>query len=659
MSMLPQKIALIGNPNTGKTSIFNLLTGLNQHVGNFPGVTVDKKSGYLNLTDSHKVEVIDLPGTYSVFPRSGDEKVVFKTLTQKDNPDFPEILLVVADASNLERNLLLFSQLYDLKIPLILILSMTDIAEKRDITIDQKLLSSHFNNTPVIEMNGRTGEGLEELKLAIRNYSVAHDHPVFVNDNLEALIQDNNGQAEDAENRYIKIKEILKKVEVKGVKASEDTFTSKLDRVLVHPVFGYMIFVGILLLIFQVIFNLASIPMDLIDTAFGELSSYVKGSLSPGVFTNLLAEGIIPGIGGVVVFVPQIALLFLFVSLLEETGYMARVVFIMDKLVRPFGLNGKSVVPLMSSVACAIPGVMAARNINSWKDRIITIMVAPLMSCSARIPVFMLLIALVIPDGEVLGFFNLKGLVLFALYALGVVSALAVAMVMNWMIKSKERSFLLLELPSYKLPRMKYVFISVWEKVRIFVFDAGKVILAISIVLWALASYGPSERLLKAQQEVQMPLESDTLAMADYEQQMSAIKLENSYIGILGKSIEPLIKPLGYDWKIGISLITSFAAREVFVGSMATIYSVGGAEDQDHRLIEKMRTERDRTTGQLTYTLASGASLMVFYVFAMQCMATLAIVKRETRSWKWPLIQLVYMGILAYLGAWLTFIILS
>jgi ferrous iron transport protein B len=657
--MLPKKIALIGNPNTGKSSIFNLLTGLNQQVGNFPGVTVDKKSGHLELTDTHKVEVIDLPGTYSVFPRSGDEKVVFKTLTQKDNPDFPEILMVVVDASNLERNLLLFSQLYDLGIPLILILSMTDLAAKRDISIDTNELSHQFQNTPVVIMNGRTGDGLSELKKAIVEFKVPANQSVFVNANLEALIHDNDGQAQDAENRYVKIKGILNKVEVKGVKSSEDTFTSKLDKILVHPIFGYLIFVSVLLLIFQVIFNLATIPMDFIDSCFGELSSLVQESLTPGVFTNLLAEGIIPGIGGVVVFVPQIALLFLFVSLLEETGYMARVVFIMDRLVRPFGLNGKSVVPLMSSVACAIPGVMSARNINSWNDRIITIMVAPLMSCSARIPVFMLLIALVIPDGDVWGFFNLKGLVLFALYALGVVSALLVAVVMNWLIKSKEKSFLLLELPSYKLPRLKYVFISVWEKVRIFVFDAGKVILAISIVLWALASYGPSERLLKAQNEVLVPSPSDTLAVAEYEQQMAAIKLENSYIGILGKTIEPLIEPLGYDWKIGISLITSFAAREVFVGSMATIYSVGETTDQDTRLIEKMRTERDRETGELTYTLASGASLMVFYVYAMQCMATLAVVKRETRSWKWPLIQLIYMGVLAYLGAWLTFNLLS
>ncbi len=657
--MLPRKIALIGNPNTGKTSIFNLLTGLNQQVGNFPGVTVDKKSGHLELTDTHKVEVIDLPGTYSVFPRSGDERVVFKTLTQKDNIDFPEILMVVVDASNLERNLLLFSQLYDLGIPLILILSMTDLAAKRDISIDIKELSLQFRNTPVVVMNGRTGDGLSELKKAIIEFKVPASQSVFVNTNLEALIHDNNGQAQDAENRYVKIKQILQKVEVKGTKSSVDTFTSKLDKILVHPIFGYLIFVSVLLLIFQVIFNLASIPMDLIDSTFGELSSLVKGSLTPGVFTNLLAEGIIPGIGGVVVFVPQIALLFLFVSLLEETGYMARVVFIMDRLVRPFGLNGKSVVPLMSSVACAIPGVMSARNINSWKDRIITIMVAPLMSCSARIPVFMLLIALVIPDGEVWGFFNLKGLVLFALYALGVVSALLVAVVMNWLIKSKEKSFLLLELPTYKLPRLKYVFISVWEKVRIFVFDAGKVILAISIVLWALASYGPSERLLNAQKDVLVPLPSDTIAVLEYEQQMAAIKLENSYIGILGKTIEPLISPLGYDWKIGISLITSFAAREVFVGSMATIYSVGETADLDTRLIEKMRTERDRETGELTYTLASGASLMVFYVYAMQCMATLAVVKRETRSWKWPLIQLIYMGVLAYLGALLTFNLLS
>jgi ferrous iron transport protein B len=656
--MKPHRIALIGNPNTGKTSVFNLLTGLNQQVGNFPGVTVDKKTGELQLTPDHKCEVIDLPGTYSVFPRSGDEKVVFKVLTKKDEPDFPEVLLVVVDASNLERNLLLFSQLYDLKIPLVMLLSMNDVAEKRGIEINIQALSAMFNGVPIVKINGRTGEGLESLKSVILNFNLSTSNADFVNSHLEEIIPDMMAQAEDAQKRYSKIRSGLVQVLRQNPLKNTDPFTSKLDRVLVHPIAGYAIFVALLLLIFQVIFNLASIPMDLIDGVFGQLSQLVKASMPEGVFTNLVAEGVIPGIGGVVVFVPQIALLFFFINILEETGYMARVVFIMDRLVRPFGLNGKSVVPMMSSVACAIPGVMATRNINSRKDRLITILVAPLMSCSARIPVYTLLIALVIPDGEVLGFFNLKGLVLFGLYALGLISALVVAFVLKKLIKTEDRSFFLLELPGYKLPRMKYVFISLWEKVRVFVWDAGKVILAISIVLWALASYGPTERMEKAIAQIEAPIMADSLSMAVYENKVNAIRLENSYIGILGKGIEPVIEPLGYDWKIGISLITSFAAREVFVGSIATIYAVGDDFESENNLVEKMKAEINPHTGLPTYTLASGVSLMVFYVFAMQCMATLAVVKRETKSWKWPLIQLVFMGVMAYISAWIAFQIL-
>jgi ferrous iron transport protein B len=355
-----------------------------------------------------------------------------------------------------------------------------------------------------------------------------------------------------------------------------------------------------------------------------------------------------------VVFIPQIALLFFMLSLLEESGYMARVVFIMDKLVRPFGLSGKSVVPLVSSVACAIPGVMATRTIASWKDRLITIMVAPLMSCSARLPVFMLMIRLVIPDGNLWGFVDLRGAVLFAMYALGVISAVLIAWIFSKIIRTGEVSFLLMELPAYQSPRVKYVLLHVKEKVTVFVRDAGKVILAISIVIWAMASHGPPGRMDKAVAEASAQLSASG---EEVEQKLASVELENSYIGIIGKAIEPVIQPLGYDWKIGIALLTSFAAREVFVGSMATIYSVG--EDFDTALIERLRNERHTVTGQPVYTLASGLSLMVFYVYAMQCMSTLAIVRRETGTWKWPMIQLVYMGVLAYVASWLTFIIFS
>ncbi|MFY7707590.1 MAG: ferrous iron transport protein B [Flavobacteriales bacterium] len=650
-----KRIALIGNPNTGKTSIFNLLTGLNQQVGNFPGVTVDKKTGTLNLDSGEKVEVIDLPGTYSVFPRSKDERVVFNILSKPNHPDFPELTIVVADSSNLERNLLLFTQLYDMGLSCILVLTMPDVSKKREIRLDTRALSFLFGGVPIIELNGRTGEGLDKLKHTIAHYPQNIQKKVFVSNRFEELLQNEDKQAADAETRFAAIRDILKNCE-RRIDRFSDPFSSKLDKILVHPIWGYLIFTGILLLIFQSIFNFASIPMDLIDGAFSDLSHYAQSHLPEGVFTNLLSEGIIPGIGGVVVFVPQIALLFLFLTILEETGYMARVVFIMDRLMRPFGLNGKSVVPLMSSVACAIPGVMATRSIASWKDRLITILVAPLMSCSARIPVYTLLIALVIPDTEVWGFFNLKGLVLFGLYALGVVAALLIAALLKWIINSKDRSVLLLELPSYRLPRAKYVALSVWEKVKVFVMDAGKVILAISIILWALASYGPGERIERAVAAVEMQAGE---SQEDFELKIASAKLENSYIGILGHAIEPAIRPLGYDWKIGIALITSFAAREVFVGSMATIYSVGEDFEADSSLLDRLREEKDMRTGKPAYNLANGASLMVFYVFAMQCMATLAVVKRETKTWKWPLIQLVYMGILAYLGAFITFTLLS
>ncbi len=654
-----KRIALIGNPNTGKSSIFNHLTGLNQQVGNFPGVTVDKKTGTTFLPSGRKIEVLDLPGTYSIFPRSKDEHIVFDILSDNKNENHPDAVVVLADVSNLKRNLLLFTQVYDLNLPLVLVLTMQDVAIKNKVVLDAVALQNKFENVQVLSVNGRTGEGIENLKQKLESLDLTIHRKKFVDDDISALMPHKSMQAHDAQKRFLSIKQLLSEIEHKKGAGIKDSLTEKLDRVFVHPVFGYLIFISILLLIFQVIFRIASFPMQWIDGTFLQLSQWAKGLMPAGVFTNLVAEGIIPGIGGVVVFVPQITLLFFFLAILEETGYMSRVVFIMDKLVRPFGLNGKSVVPLMSSVACAIPGIMAARNISSWKDRIITIMVAPLMSCSARIPVFTLLIALVIPNELVLGFFNLQGLVLFMLYALGLVSALLVAGVMRFLVKSQDKGFLLMEMPSYKLPRWNKIFRTIWEKVRVFIFDAGKVILAISILLWALASYGPSERMNTAIQRIEMPSTENEITQENYEQQVNAIKIENSYIGIMGKAIEPAIAPLGFDWKIGISLITSFAAREVFVGSMATIYSVNADFEKDDSLMKRLKEEKYTDTGKPVYTLASGMSLMVFYVYAMQCMATLAIVKRETKSWKWPMIQVLYMGVLAYLAALFTFNILS
>ncbi|MCH2223598.1 MAG: ferrous iron transporter B [Crocinitomicaceae bacterium] len=649
------KIALLGNPNTGKSSIFNLLTGMRQHVGNFPGVTVDKKTGTLNI-DKEQHELVDFPGTYSLYPRSKDEEVVYNVLSDKNNDNYPDLALVVVDASNLERNLLLFSQVYDLQLPTVMVLNMTDLALKRNKKYNLETLQKTFPDATIVESNARVKSGKGRINDAISNVKKRTGHS-FCSEQSLCDIDDITCQENTVSKRFSKIESIDFTQKESEVNA-KTTLTSKFDKILVHKVWGYLIFAVVLMVIFQFIYEFAGIPMDIIDSSFSDLSSWLATQLPAGIFTDLLTQGIVPGIGGVVIFIPQIALLFFFIAVLEETGYLSRVVFIMDRIMRPLGLNGKSVVPLISSVACAIPGVMAARTISDRKERMITVMVTPLMSCSARIPVYTLLIALVIPEGTVGGFMNLQGLVLFGLYALGTISALLVAWVLKKIIKTNEKGFLLLEMPSYKMPRWGNIGITVWEKIRVFIWDAGKVILAISIILWAMATYGPKNNMEQAGITAEAKAIQLGLNEEDTDQLVASAKLENSYIGIMGKTIEPAIKPLGYDWKIGVSLITSFAAREVFVGSMATIYAVQDDGEENIPLIDKMRAEK-RNDGTPVFTLASGLSLMVFYVFAMQCMATLAVVKRETKSWKWPIIQLGYMGVLAYLAAWITFIIAS
>ena len=647
------KIALVGNPNTGKTSLFNALTGLNQQVGNFPGVTVDKKVGKLKLSN-RTIELVDLPGTYSIYPRSKDEEVVYDILSNPQHPDFPDAVCVVVDSSNLERNLLLFTQIYSLAIPIVLVLNMSDIAFRRGKKILVEKINEQFPEATIIETNARIKSGVKQLIDTLDTKITARSSQA------KALIakEDVLAQQVDTEQKYQEINELVKTCVLQDNMLKPRRKVTRLDKLFVHPIWGYSIFLVVLLALFQLIFTLASFPMDLIDSLFGSFSSYLHDLMPAGMFTDLLANGIIPGIGGVIIFVPQIVLLFFFIGILEETGYMSRVVFIMDRIMRPFGLNGKSVVPLLSSAACAIPGVMASRTISNWKERLITILVAPLMSCSARIPVYTLLISLVIPNRLVFGFLNLQGLTFFGLYALGIISALLVSVVLRMFIKTNEESVLLLELPDLKSPRWKNVGITVFDKARLFLIGAGKIIVAISIVLWALGTFGPSERVSKAVQNIEKPTSNDEVQSAAYEKQVNAVKFENSYIGILGKTIEPVIKPLGYDWKIGISLITSFAAREVFVGSMATIYSVDADGDETRSLMDKMKQEKN-ADGQPVYTLASGLSLMVFYVYAMQCMATFAVVKRETKSWKWPFVQLAYMGVLAYITSWIIFQIFS
>ena len=650
------KIALFGNPNTGKSSIFNLLTGLRQQVGNFPGVTIEKKSGVFNTT-KNKHQLTDFPGTYSIYPHSKDEEIVYNALTNSDHEDFPEMAIVIVDASNLERNLLLFTQLYDFNIPLILVLNMWDVAERRGIKIDLTKLQSHFPTTPIIKMNARIGLGKDRLIAAIDSLDDKAKKDSFITNSFPCLIDDKEAQKEEVLLRYEKIREILQ--DVQHEKSSiKNTLSRKLDRILIHRFWGYFIFVGILLVIFQFIFSFAAIPMAWIDDSFVLLSSWMGQQLPSGILNDLFAQGIIPGIAGVLMFIPQIALLFFFIALLEESGYLSRVVFIMDRLMRPFGLNGKSVVPLMSSVACAIPGILATRTIADWKERIITIIIAPLMSCSARIPVYTLLIALVIPKTYLLGFVSLQGLVLLALYFLGIISALLLAIVLKKFIRAKNKGFLIMEMPEYKKPRWRNIFITVIEKVKVFVWDAGKVILAISIILWVLATYGPAGNM---EEKIAQAKKTEFYQHTNEVQKQSIIssaKLEGSYIGIMGKFIEPLITPLGYDWKIGISLIGSFAAREVFVGSLSTIYAVHDENDEHQNLLTHLKMAR-KADGTPVYSLATGVSLMVFYVFAMQCMATLAVVKKETKSWRWPLIQLVIMGALAYIGALISYQLLA
>lgn len=703
----PQRpiIALLGNPNSGKSSLFNHLTGLNQKVGNFPGVTVEKKIGYTSLPELGQTEVIDLPGIYSIYPRSLDERIVAEVLLDHNSPNSPQKIVVVVDATNIKRGLLLLTQVLDIGLPTVLALNMMDLAAKAGVSYDFLKLAEKLG-VAVVPINARKGEGMDALKKEIAYAKARTSTPVFpiwkeaqapVQKLREKLHLDNDyeayqfleqpqslsflskeeqkvvddirkasdffpGKFQGAETiqRYGFIQDLLNEATLKQPDYAWKNFSHRLDKILTHKVWGYLIFFAVLFLVFQSVFAWASYPMDFIDGLFANLSTWLTTALPDGALTRLLAEGIIPGLGGIVMFVPQIAILFAFISVLEETGYMARVVFLMDKIMRKFGLNGKSVVPLMSGMACAIPAIMATRTIDNWKERTITIFVTPLMSCSARIPIFTILIALIVPDTKVIGFFNLQGLALMALYLLGFIAALVSAWLMKKLIRVKERSFLMMELPTYRLPKGSNVGLTIVEKTKSFVVEAGKVILAISVVLWVLASYGPGDKVEKAEEYVMQETANMRLTEQGLQDRIAAYKLENSYAGVIGKAIEPVIKPLGYDWKIGIALITSFAAREVFVGTMATIYSIGSAGEEDENTIKsRMQAEVNPETGEARFTPAVGLSLLVFYTFAMQCMSTIAVVYRETKGWKWPLIQLAYMSGLAYLSALLVYQLLK
>jgi ferrous iron transport protein B len=637
------KVALFGNPNTGKSSLFNVLTGLRQKIGNFPGVTVDIKQGDFHI-GKEKFKLYDFPGTYSLFPKSNEERLVFDVLSNSNHESFPDMALLVMDIANLERNLLLLDQIVDLGIPTVCALNMADVANKQGLTLNVEELHSKYPQCKFVEINARVGLGKERLLNAIEGTRRSErGENNFVFEELADL------QVADLDRRRQKIKTFIDSVLTRKDEGHHDR--SLIDRLLVHPVWGYVIFIAILLVIFQSIFALAAYPMDWIDQGMAMLSQSCANFFPAGALSDLFIDGLLAGVGGVLVFIPQIALLFLFLGILEETGYLARVIFLMDRLVRPFGLNGRSVVPLMSSWACAIPGIMAARTIGNWKERMITIFIAPLMSCSARIPVYTLLIALVIPDETVWGIFNYQGLTLLGLYLLGLVSALLLALAMKVVIKKKERSFLVLEMPKYKPPHWPNVWTTVYTKTKGFVWDAGKIILAFSIILWAAASYSTDGKVdsLKIKTVKGIALSGSELASA---------QLEESFLGSFGRGIQPVLTPLGYDWKIGVALLSSFAAREIFVGSLATIYAVENGEEDQVTLLQTMKNQKDQN-GKPIFTLASGLSLMVFYVYALQCMATVAVVRKETKSWSWPIGQFVIMGLMAYFMAYIVFQTLS
>lgn len=685
-------VALIGNPNTGKTSVFNALTGLNQKVGNYPGITVEKKQGVCKLPRGVKAHIIDLPGTYSLNASSLDESVVIELLLNRNDKDFPDIAVVVTDVENLKRNLLLFTQIKDLEIPTVLVINMADRMQYKGISLDIAYLEEKLH-TKIALVSTRKNKGIDKLKDLINNYKEVSVAPCLDIKEIDTAYFGNLGKAfpnqllyklwlvitqdvnfgkttrkgfdaiadfktksksdlkrlqqKETIKRYQFINNALAKGQTIDLSKAKD-LRIKLDRILTHKVWGYLIFGVILLTIFQAIYDWAEVPMDFIDGAFASLSEWVKNSLPQGTFTNLIAEGIIPGLGGIVIFIPQIAFLFLFIAVLEESGYMSRVVFLMDRVMRRFGLSGKSVVPLISGTACAIPAIMATRNIESWKERLITILVTPFTTCSARLPVYLIIIALVIPEGRFLGL-SYQALTLMLLYLIGFGAAILSAYILSNVLKIRSKSFFVIEMPNYKLPLLKNVVLTVVEKTKSFIFGAGKIILAISIILWFLASYGPGKQFNDAVNIVKTEYASQNLNEEELQQKIASHKLEHSFIGITGRAIEPAIRPLGYDWKIGIAIVSSFAAREVFVGTLATIYSVGN--DDEATIKNRMAAEVNPILGGPLFNFASGISLLLFYAFAMQCMSTLAIVKKETNSWKWPVLQLVIMSCFAYLVA--------
>ncbi len=698
------KVALMGNPNSGKSSLFNQLTGLRQKIGNYPGVTVDKKTANIVINDTN-IELTDLPGAYSLYGTSQDEKIVAKVLTSHTE-ELPDLVVYVADCNFLEKQMLLLTQIRDLSIPIILALNMSDLAEQNGLQINGKALAKKMA-LPITNISARTNQGIAELKKEIsqalanlpanngkstvfyafsdiekrvaekiktvvgldndyRALLTAHHHSWLaalsneqkkeIEDFNQATNFDSTGmQIRETMQRYDRFTPILK--QVISQTGSGNALTRRLDAILTNRFWGVLIFFALLFLMFQSISVLAAYPMDWVEAGFAFAADLVDGAMPDSWIKSLLIHGVIEGLGSVLVFIPQIAVLFLLLALLEESGYMARAVYLFDDVMQRFGLNGRSMVALISGVACAIPAIMSTRTISNWKERLITILVTPFMSCSARVPVYLILAGVLVSPDARWGLFYVQSMVVMGMYLLGTAGALAAAWVFKKILRSNETSFLMLELPDYRMPVARNVVLTVWEKVKTFVVEAGKIILVLSVILWLLASYSFPGQMAEAEQRAVTTAQEQQLDDEGTEALIAANRIEASFAGKLGKAIEPAIEPLGFDWKIGIALLTSFAAREVFVSSMGTIYALGEVEEPQAR--EEVKRSRVHQRLKNEYSFATALSLLIFYVFAMQCMSTVAVVKRETNSWKWPLIQLFFMTGFAYLASLITYQILK
>jgi len=680
----------VGNPNCGKTTLFNKLTGLNQKVGNFPGVTVEKRSGLCTMADGQKYEIIDLPGSYSLSSTSPDEKVVQDILLNTKNDSFPDAVVLIADVTNLKRNLFLVTQIIDLGFPVIVALNMSDVAKKKKIQVDIDGLRNALN-VPIIEVSAKResasslkskflaehskkGEpiidskkiGGKTLGVLAEKYPNENQYRLFKSlNNLESLtwladkdfyelvVQNSSYNRNEAElheinNRYEKIQEIIAANVTTEIQNDDDDDTmTRIDKIVIHPVWGFLIFISVFFLLFQSVFTLAQIPMEIITNGMAYLSDSISNVLPAGYISNFITEGLLAGISGILVFLPQIMLLFGLITVLEDSGYLSRISFMSDRLLRLFGMNGKSIIPLVGGFACSVPAIMAARSIESRKERLITIFITPLMSCSARLPVYVFLTAFIVPNEMVGGIISLQGLFMMGLYLLGIVFSLVIAVIMNKFLKITERSSFIMELPKYGIPTFKNVFSTMINKGKTFVFEAGKIIIIASVVLWFLSSFGPSSDRERIDTKYTSEIMLQTHTSEEIEILKSSERLEYSYIGYFGKSIEPVIKPLGFDWKVGIALITSFAAREVFVGTMTTIYSVGSDKNSKEAL------------ASIQFDKPTAFSLLIFYVFALQCMSTIAIVKQETGKWKFAITQFLVFTGMAYLGSFITYQLMS